>query len=345
MRLSDFDYALPPELIAQTPALERDASRLLVVGPDALRHARFTDLPGLLRPGDLLVLNDTRVIKARLHGEKDTGGQAEVLVERIEDDRVALCQVRVSKPLKVGRTVRVGPYVLAVLGRVGEFYRMRFSEAVLAVLEARGEVPLPPYIERAAAGEDDSRYQTVFGTRPGAIAAPTAGLHFTPALLAALPALGVAVATVTLHVGAGTFQPVRSEDLAAHRMHFERYELGQATADAIARCRAGGGRVVAVGTTVVRTLESAVQPDGTVPAGSGETDLFITPGYRFRVVDAMVTNFHLPKSTLLMLVCAFAGYRRVRAAYAEAVTSEYRFFSYGDAMFLERMADAEGDDV
>jgi S-adenosylmethionine:tRNA ribosyltransferase-isomerase len=343
MHLSDFDYVLPPELIAQTPAPERDASRLLVVGHASLRHGRFTDLPGLLRPGDLLVLNDTRVIKARLHGEKDSGGQAEILVERIEDARVALCQVRVSKPLKVGRTLRVGPHLLAVLGREGDFYRLRFPAPALDVLEACGEVPLPPYIERAAAGEDASRYQTVYGRAPGAVAAPTAGLHFTPELLAQLPGLGVEVATVTLHVGAGTFQPVRVEDLAAHRMHFERYEVGPAAADAIARCRARGGRVVAVGTTVVRTLESVAGPDGAVAPGGGETDLFITPGYRFRVVDALVTNFHLPKSTLLMLVCAFAGYRRVLAAYAAAVAAGYRFFSYGDAMFLERMTDLEGD--
>jgi S-adenosylmethionine:tRNA ribosyltransferase-isomerase len=343
MRLSDFDYALPAELIAQSPAAHRDASRLLVVGRDALQHARFTDLPGLLRPGDLLVVNDTRVIKARLHGEKDSGGQAEVLVERIEDEHVALCQVRVSKPLKAGRTLRVGPYQLEVLGREAEFYRLAFPDSVLTVLEACGEVPLPPYIERAALPVDESRYQTVYGRNPGAIAAPTAGLHFTPALLDALPAHGVEVATITLHVGAGTFQPVRTEDLGAHRMHFERYEIGADAAAALTRCRAGGGRVVAVGTTVVRTLESAAAEDGSVAAGSGETDLFITPGYRFRVVDALVTNFHLPKSTLLMLVCAFGGYRRVRAAYAAAVAEGYRFFSYGDAMFLERMEEPASD--
>ena len=343
MRLSDFDYALPPELIAQTPAERRDASRLLVLGRDSLRHLRFGDLPGLLRRGDLLVLNDTRVIKARMHGEKDSGGQAEILVERIEDDRTALCQVRVSKPLKAGRTLRVGRFVLAVLGREGEFYRLRFSEPVLDVLETEGKIPLPPYIERAAASADESRYQTVYGVRPGAVAAPTAGLHFTPELLAELRTLGIEVATVTLHVGAGTFQPVRSEDLSAHRMHFERFEVGAEAAAAIARCRARGGRVVAVGTTVVRTLESAAATDGAVSACSGETDLFITPGYRFRVVDALVTNFHLPKSTLLMLVSAFAGPRRVIAAYAAAVAERYRFFSYGDAMFLERTTDAEGD--
>jgi len=345
MRLSDFDYALPPELIAQTPVDRRDASRLLVVGRDSLRHLGFADLPGLLRPGDLVVLNDTRVIKARMRGEKDSGGQAEILVERIEDDRTALCQVRVSKPLKPGRTLQVGAFELLVLGREGDFYRLGFPAPVLDVLEAEGEVPLPPYIGRAAATADESRYQTVYGTRPGAVAAPTAGLHFTPELLERLRELGVEVATVTLHVGAGTFQPVRSEDLSAHRMHFERFEVDAQAAAAIARCRARGGRVVAVGTTVVRTLESAAADDGTVAVASGETDLFITPGYRFRVVDALVTNFHLPKSTLLMLVSAFAGRRRVLEAYAAAVAQRYRFFSYGDAMFLERMTDGEDDRV
>jgi S-adenosylmethionine:tRNA ribosyltransferase-isomerase len=345
MQLSDFDYTLPHELIAQVPAARRDASRLLVVGRDALCHLHFTDLAGLLRPGDLLVLNDTRVIKARLFGEKDSGGRAEVLVERIEDDCVALCQVRVSKPLQIGRTVTVGLHALAVLGREGEFYRLRFPEPVLEVLESVGEVPLPPYIERAAGADDEARYQTVYGERPGAVAAPTAGLHFTEAMLASIAARGIDVAKVTLHVGAGTFQPVRTEDLSKHRMHFERYEIGAAAADAIAACRARGGRVVAVGTTVVRTLEAAARADGRVEAATGETDLFITPGYRFRVVDALLTNFHLPKSTLLMLVSAFGGYERVKAAYAAAVAARYRFFSYGDAMFLERMPDGAGTDV
>jgi len=345
MRLQDFDFELPPELIAQAPAARRDASRLLVVERDALRDLQFTDFPDLLRPGDLLVLNDTRVIKARLHGEKDSGGQAEVLVERIESERVALCQVRVSKPLKVGRAVRVGGFELQVLGREGEFYRLAFSAPVLAVLEAVGAVPLPPYIERVAEGGDEERYQTVYGEHAGAVAAPTAGLHFTPDMLAELPTRGVSLAKVTLHVGAGTFQPVRVDDLADHRMHFERYEVSPAAAAAIADCRQRGGRVVAVGTTVVRTLESAADADGVVRAGSGETGLFITPGYRFRVVDALLTNFHLPKSTLLVLVCAFAGYRRMLAAYQAAIAGRYRFFSYGDAMFLRRMNDSEAAHV
>jgi len=345
MRLQDFDFELPPGLIAQAPAARRDASRLLVVEPDTLRHLQFTDFPDLLRPGDLLVLNDTRVIKARLHGEKDSGGQAEVLVERIETEHVALCQVRVSKPLKTGRAVRVGGFDLQVLGRAGEFYRLAFPVPVLDVLDAVGEVPLPPYIERAAEGGDEERYQTVYGEHAGAVAAPTAGLHFTPDMLAELPTRGIALAKVTLHVGAGTFQPVRVDDLDDHRMHFERYDVSPAAAAAIADCRLRGGRVVAVGTTVVRTLESAADADGVVHAGSGETSLFITPGYAFRAVDALLTNFHLPKSTLLVLVCAFAGYRRMLAAYQAAIAGRYRFFSYGDAMFLQRMRDSEAFDV
>ena len=339
MRVDEFDYDLPEELIAQTPPERREASRLLHVPTDAgegeVRHLCFTDFPGLLRPGDLLMLNDTRVIKARLRGEKDSGGQAEILVERIDSDAEAVCQVRVSKPLKPGRTLQVGRFTLEVLGRDGEFYRLAFPGTVTQVLEAEGEVPLPPYIERSPGQHDLERYQTVYGARPGAVAAPTAGLHFTREMLDGLPAAGVDVAYLTLHVGAGTFQPVRAEDTRDHRMHFERYEVTPAAADAVVRCRERGGRVLAVGTTVVRTLESAALDGGVVAAGQGETDLFITPGYRFRVVDALLTNFHLPRSTLLMLVCAFGGYRRVMAAYRAAVAAEYRFFSYGDAMFLE----------
>ncbi|MFW6094712.1 MAG: tRNA preQ1(34) S-adenosylmethionine ribosyltransferase-isomerase QueA [Pseudomonadota bacterium] len=341
MRLEDFAYELPERLIAQTPVEERDGSRLLNLGAAGVEHLSFRDFPGLLRPGDLLVLNDTRVIKARLHGEKDTGGRAEVLVERIEARDRALCQVRVSKPLKAGRTLVVGDSVLRVLERRGDFYVLEFPDTVTHVLDTEGEVPLPPYIERPVRAADEARYQTVFGARPGAVAAPTAGLHFTRTMLDALPAQGVELARVTLHVGAGTFQPVRVADPAAHRMHAERYEVPDAAARAVARCRARGGRVVAVGTTVVRTLESAAGAApgadcGSVCAGQGETELFITPGYRFRVVDALLTNFHLPQSTLLMLVCAFGGYERVMAAYRAAVAAGYRFFSYGDAMFLER---------
>lgn len=342
MRLEDFSYALPEHLIAQTPSPRRDASRLLRVLADGVEHRSFADLPDLLRPDDLLVLNDTRVIPARLRGEKDSGGRAEVLVERIESEYQALCQVRVSKPLKAGRTLRVDGVRLEVEGRAGEFYRLRFGEPVMTVLEASGDVPLPPYIERAPDAADEDRYQTVFARSPGAVAAPTAGLHFTQALL---DAIGVPRATVTLHVGAGTFQPVRTSDLSRHRMHCERWRVPAETASAIDACRDRGGRVVAVGTTVVRTLESAADAAGTVRAGEGETDLFITPGFRFRAVDALLTNFHLPQSTLLMLVCAFAGYQRVIAAYRAAVAAEYRFFSYGDAMFLERDAAAERGDV
>ncbi|MEZ5558299.1 MAG: tRNA preQ1(34) S-adenosylmethionine ribosyltransferase-isomerase QueA [Pseudomonadales bacterium] len=342
MRVDAFSYDLPPELIAQAPAARREGSRLLHVLPDAIDHLSFTDLPRLLRSGDLLVLNDTRVIKARLRGEKDSGGRAEVLVERIDSEATALCQVRVSKPLQAGRYLRVDGYELEVLGRDGDFYRLRFRPDVLSVLEAAGEVPLPPYIERRAANADAERYQTVYGRHPGAVAAPTAGLHFSRELLERLPSRGVAVTTVTLHVGAGTFQPIRVQDTEAHRMHFERYTVPDAAVEAIDRCRTRGGRVVAVGTTVVRTLESAAIGAGRVQARSGETDLFITPGYRFRVVDALLTNFHLPRSTLLMLVCAFSGQRRVLAAYRAAVAARYRFFSYGDAMFLGCMNDDHG---
>ncbi len=335
MYLSDFDYRLPSGQIAQVPASRRDASKLMRLTRDGVEHLGFHQFPDLLMPGDLLVLNDTRVIKARLHGVKDSGGQAEVLVERIEGEREALCQVRVSKALKTGRVIRVGSAEIEVLGRDGDFYRLRFPSDVLAFLEERGETPLPPYIQRAAEDEDADRYQTVYGRRPGAVAAPTAGLHFTDELLQRVRDLEVGIAEVTLHVGAGTFQPVRVDDVSKHRMHAERYAIGDRAARAIADCRALGGRVVAVGTTVVRTLESAAAC-GEIEAGVGETDLFIAPGYRFRVVDALLTNFHLPRSTLLMLVCAFAGRERVMAAYAEAVDKGYRFFSYGDACFMER---------
>ena len=360
MRLQDFAYDLPDAQIARVPSTRRDESRLLHVQRESLHHLTFRDFPGLLRSGDLLVLNDTRVVKARLHGEKDSGGHAEILVERVEADDVALCQVRVSKPLKPGRALTVGTFALEVLGREGQFYRLRFPVPVMQVLEAEGEVPLPPYIDRPAAAGDEASYQTVYARRPGAVAAPTAGLHFTRSMLDALPVQGVEVASVTLHVGAGTFQPVRVTDIQDHHMHFERYEVPAAAAEAVIRARQRGGRIVAVGTTVVRTLETAAlqlqekvadgkrgrlnarglnagQPKtGLIEAGRGETDLFITPGFQFRVVDALLTNFHLPESTLLMLVCAFGGYRRVMAAYAAAVAAGYRFFSYGDAMFLER---------
>ncbi|MGE0625828.1 MAG: tRNA preQ1(34) S-adenosylmethionine ribosyltransferase-isomerase QueA [Pseudomonadales bacterium] len=346
-RREDFGYELPAELVAQHPSPVRDASRLLVLGRSgpspSVRHLAFTDLPAQLKPGDLLVVNDTRVIKARLLAGKDTGGRAEVLLERILSEREALCQVRVSKPLKTGRTLKAGGSEITVIGREGEFYRLRFPEPVLTFLDSHGSVPLPPYIDRASDAADESRYQTLWSASPGAVAAPTAGLHFTQRLLEEIEARGIRRVTVTLHVGAGTFQPVRVSNVAEHRMHFERYEVPRATAAAIRETARDGGRIVAVGTTVVRTLESAAIGEHDVRPGPGETDLFITPGFRFRVVDALVTNFHLPESTLLMLVAAFGGHRDVMAAYREAVAARYRFFSYGDAMFLERAAaDAAG---
>ena len=331
MLRTDFAYELPPELIARTPLPERTASRLLAVGSTA-QHLQFDDIEGLLEPGDVLVLNDTRVIKARLRGEKDSGGAAEVLIERVLDAHRALCQVRVSKPLKPGRSLHFGDCSAEVVARDGMFYELRFGQEVLDVLDRVGEVPLPPYMERAPEAADEARYQTVFANQPGAVAAPTAGLHFDEALLKRIEARGVRIVTITLHVGAGTFLPVRVDNLAEHRMHHEVYAVSEEAAEAI---NSAPGRVVAVGTTVVRTLEASAS-DGRVQPGQGETDLFITPGYRYQIVDALVTNFHLPESTLLMLVCAFSGYEAVMSAYREAVRERYRFFSYGDAMFLER---------
>ena len=340
MHLSDFDYVLPPELIAQHPAAERTASRLLHLDgrTGAIADRRFADMVDLLDPGDVLVVNDTRVIKARLHGRKDSGGEVEVLVERVLDAHRALAQVRASKTPKPGRKLLLGEGVEAeVLGRRGEFFELRFDAPVLDTLARHGEVPLPPYITHEAIGEDESRYQTVYAREPGAVAAPTAGLHFDRTLLDAVRARGVEIATVTLHVGAGTFQPVRVEDLSQHVMHSEWYGIAQAAVDAIARARKKNGRVVAVGTTTLRALESAVASgEGVLAAGAAETRLFIVPGYRFRLVDRLVTNFHLPRSTLLMLVSAFAGTENIRRAYAHAVAERYRFFSYGDAMLLER---------
>jgi S-adenosylmethionine:tRNA ribosyltransferase-isomerase len=338
VRLSDFDYELPPELIAQHPAAERAASRLLHVDPGTgvLEDLTFPDVAALLEPGDLLVVNDTRVIKARLHGHKDTGGEVELLIERVLDSHRALAQARTSKPLKPGRRITLaGAAGAEVLARHGEFFELRFGDGVLDVLAKHGEVPLPPYITHEARADDEARYQTVYAKVPGAVAAPTAGLHFDDALLAKLAANGVELARLTLHVGAGTFQPVRVDDVSKHVMHSEWYSVPEATVEAIARARAGKGRVVAVGTTALRALESAAA-DGALRAGTAETRLFIVPGFRFRVVDRLITNFHLPRSTLLMLVSAFAGSELLRAAYAEAVAREYRFFSYGDAMLIER---------
>jgi S-adenosylmethionine:tRNA ribosyltransferase-isomerase len=338
VRLSDFDYELPPELIAQHPAPERTASRLLHVDPGAgvLKDLMFPDVAALLEPGDLLVVNDTRVIKARLHGHKDTGGEVELLIERVLDSHRALVQARTSKPLKPGRRITLaGAAEAEVLARHGEFFELRFGDGVLDVLAKHGEVPLPPYITHEARADDEARYQTVYAKVPGAVAAPTAGLHFDDALLAKLAANGVELARLTLHVGAGTFQPVRVDDVSKHVMHSEWYSVPEATVEAIARARAGKGRVVAVGTTALRALESAAA-DGALRAGTAETRLFIVPGFRFRVVDRLITNFHLPRSTLLMLVSAFAGTDAIRRAYAHAVAARYRFFSYGDAMLIER---------
>ncbi len=333
MRRSDFSYHLPKDLIARTPLPGRTDSRLLDLTGDGTVHRRFGDIVDVLRPNDLLVVNDTRVIKARVRAVKDSGGRAEILIERIECTDTALCQVRVSKALHAGRSLLVEGETIEVMGRRDEFYVLRFPGDVLEFLDAHGSTPLPPYIARPANAEDEKRYQTVYGKNPGAVAAPTAGLHFDEPLLQAIAGLGIKIVTVTLHVGAGTFQPVRTDDLSQHRMHEERYEVPEAAAEAVNGC---GGRVVAVGTTVVRTLESVASDDGNVRAGAGRTDLFIAPGYAFRAVDALITNFHLPESTLLMLVSAFAGHARVMRAYAEAVRERYRLFSYGDAMFCER---------
>jgi S-adenosylmethionine:tRNA ribosyltransferase-isomerase len=341
LRLADFDFALPPELIAQHPAPERSASRLLD-GTAALPVDRvFRELPALLQPGDLLVFNDTRVIKARLLGEKPTGGAVEALVERVLPGHEVWAHVRASKSPRPGSLIRFDDaFDTEVLGRAGpedSLFHLRFPADPLVLLERHGHVPLPPYITHADSAEDASRYQTVFAARPGAVAAPTAALHFDEALLAALRARGVESAAVTLHVGAGTFQPVRVERVADHRMHSEWFEVGETTVAAIARTRAAGGRIVSVGTTTLRALESAARGGELAPC-RGETDIFITPGFAFRVVDVLVTNFHLPKSTLLMLVSAFSGPDHVRALYRHAVESRYRFFSYGDAMLLQRRA-------
>ena len=336
MRVADFDFALPDDLIAQFPPAERGGAKLLHVDHDVLHDGWFRDLPALLRSNDLLVMNDTRVIKARLFGNKTTGGQVELLVERVISEYEALAFIRASHAPQPGSVIYLDEEViLKVVERQDDLTRLVFPLPVLEVLERLGRLPLPPYIQRTPQADDESRYQTVYANEPGAVAAPTAGLHFDLAMLDQLQALGIRTAQVTLHVGAGTFQPVRVEVLSDHVMHSERYMLPQATVDAIAQTRASGGRVVAVGTTSLRALEAAAQL-GELRAGSDETRIFITPGYQFKVVDALLTNFHLPRSTLLMLVSAFAGIDAIRRAYAHAIAERYRFFSYGDAMFLER---------
>ncbi|MEM5312222.1 tRNA preQ1(34) S-adenosylmethionine ribosyltransferase-isomerase QueA [Paraburkholderia sp. JHI869] len=352
-KLSDFDFDLPEELIAQTALPERSASRLLEVDntaqlpgqPARLADRRFSELPACISPGDLLVFNDTKVLKARFFGQKASGGKIEVLVERLTGARTALAQIRASKSPGPGTVLRLADAFDVTVGeRVVQFYTLHFPDDCLTLIEQHGRLPLPPYITHDADASDETRYQTVFAQNPGAVAAPTAGLHFDDALLAQLDAQGVERATLTLHVGAGTFQPVRVENIAEHKMHSEWYELPQSLVDKIAATRARGGRVIAVGTTSMRALEAAARDadrEGrALAATQAETDIFITPGYKFRVVDRLVTNFHLPKSTLLMLVSAFAGIETIRAAYRHAIAERYRFFSYGDAMLLTKTDDA-----
>lgn len=338
MRVADFHFDLPEALIARHPLPERRSSRLLVLdGPSGeLSHRQFADILGFLKPGDLMVFNNTRVIPARLFGQKASGGKLEILVERVLDSHRVLAHVRSSKSPKPGSKILIdGGGEAEMLQRHEALFELGFSEDVLPLLERVGHMPLPPYIDRPDEDADRERYQTVYAERAGAVAAPTAGLHFDEALLESIRAKGVDTAFVTLHVGAGTFQPVRVERIEDHHMHNEWLEVSQDVVDAVAACKARGGRVVAVGTTSVRSLESAAR-DGVLKPFSGDTDIFIFPGRPFHVVDALVTNFHLPESTLLMLVSAFAGYPETMAAYAAAVEQGYRFFSYGDAMFITR---------
>ncbi len=346
MDVDQFAFDLPADLIAQFPPPQRGQSRLLhLMGASGtLRDLAFSDLPDLVQPGDLLVFNDTRVMKARLFARKHSGGKVEILVERVVADNRVLAQVRASHPPRPGSLLRVAEAVDAeVLGRNGEFYLLQFTGQRTAqeMMEQFGSMPLPPYIERASCAQDETRYQTIYARALGAVAAPTAGLHFDQPMLERLQARGVHCCFVTLHVGAGTFQPVRDRDIERHRMHSEWYDIPAATAAAVESRHRAGDRVIAVGTTSLRALESAAR-GGTLQAGSAQTDLFIRPGYRFQVVDRLITNFHLPRSTLLMLVCAFAGMRHTLAAYRHAVAQRYRFFSYGDAMLIDP---ADGSEV
>ena len=346
MQLSDFNYELPPELIAQHPLANRTDSRLLELKPNGdggvqLIDRQFKDILDLISPGDLLVFNDTKVIPARLHGKKETGGNVELLIERITGDQQAWVQIRASRVPKTGEVVHIqnaaGESFLAeMIGHDRRFYEVRFPENIFSLLERFGELPLPPYIEHQPDSNDAQRYQTVVAKNPGAVAAPTAGLHFDEAILKRLGELGVNQATVTLHVGAGTFTPVREEDLSKHQMHYEWFSIPDSTLDAIKKTQQQGKRVIAVGTTSLRAMESQAASG----QSSGETNLFITPGFQFKTVDCLLTNFHLPKSTLLMLVSAFAGMNNIRAAYQHAITQKYRFFSYGDAMFLSRLGNS-----
>jgi S-adenosylmethionine:tRNA ribosyltransferase-isomerase len=346
LTVDDFDYALPAHLIAQAPLAERAASRLLVVG-QTLEDKHFSDLPAFIRPGDLLVFNDTRVLHARLFGIKQSGGAVEVLLERPLGPHEALAQVRASRSPGAGTVLRLADaFDVTVLGRVGEFFHLRFpqDENLVDLIERHGKMPLPPYIQRDVNDADESRYQTVYARASGSVAAPTAGLHFDEAVLGSITGRGAKLAWLTLHVGAGTFQPVRVHHLAEHQMHRERYVIPPATVQAIADTHHAGGRVIAVGTTSLRALEAAASR-GNLAAGEGETDIFILPGFRFRVADALITNFHIPRSTLLMLVSAFAGMETIRRAYAHAISQNYRFFSYGDAMFLSRSHEMVRDGI
>lgn len=340
MKTDDFNFELPEHLIAQHPPEKRGMSRLLHLVDNKIEDLVFNNVIDLLNVGDVLVLNDTRVIKARLYGEKSSGGKLEVLVERILNNSEVLAQIKASKSPKVGSLIRLADmFELEMLGREGEFFHLRLVDTqqnIYELLEQYGKLPLPPYITHPADQDDEQRYQTVFAREAGAVAAPTAGLHFDDHLLNQLKVKGIHIAYVTLHVGAGTFQPVRVDNIKEHTMHSERYMIPQQTVDLIQQARAQNKRVIAVGTTSLRALESASSVDGRIQAGAAETDIFITPGYKFRQVDALLTNFHLPKSTLMMLVSAFAGVENIRAVYQHAVKQQYRFFSYGDAMFLHR---------
>ena len=340
MDISDFDFTLPDRLIAQHPPEVRGSSRLLVALPDiSLQDRVFGDLPDYIEAGDVLVFNNTKVMKARLFGQKESGGKIEALIERVLDNHTALAHIRSSKSPKPGmKLIFEGDICAVMVERAGELFCLNFEggQTVYELLEQNGHLPLPPYIERAAGADDDTRYQTVYAKHQGAVAAPTAGLHFTDELLGRLKAKGVETAEVTLHVGAGTFQPVRVDKIEEHKMHSEWFDVPPETVAAIETAHARGNKVWAVGTTSMRALESAARETGRLKAGQGDTDIFITPGYRFRVIDRLITNFHLPKSTLLMLVSAFSGMEHIRAVYRHAVEHEYRFFSYGDAMVLGR---------
>ena len=340
MDISDFDFTLPDRLIAQHPPEVRGSSRLLVALPDMpLQDRVFGDLPDYIEAGDVLVFNNTKVMKARLFGQKESGGKIEALIERVLDNHTALAHIRSSKSPKPGtKLIFKGDICAVMVERADELFCLRFEggQTVYELLEQNGHLPLPPYIERAAGADDDTRYQTVYAKHQGAVAAPTAGLHFTDELLGRLKAKGVETAEVTLHVGAGTFQPVRVDKIEEHKMHSEWFDVPPETVAAIEAAHARGNKVWAVGTTSMRALESAARETGRLKAGQGDTDIFITPGYRFRVIDRLITNFHLPKSTLLMLVSAFSGMEHIRAVYRHAVEHEYRFFSYGDAMVLGR---------